>query len=180
MFPKLNVVVTGPESSGKTWLANALSAHYKTIWTPEFARSYLKQIDRPYEEKDLLVIAQNQLDQQKKDLQEVDRLLFSDTGLLVMKIWSTYKYGRTDPWIDHELANDHYDLYLLCYPDLDWEFDPLRENQDNRDELFHLYQNILDKQGLPYALINGQGDLRLQKAINAVDQLLKDSEERFQ
>ncbi len=97
IFPKLNIVVTGPESSGKTWLAKALSAHYKTIWTPEFARSYLQKMNRAYVEEDLLVIAQNQLDQQKKNLQLVDRLLFSDTGLLVMKIWSEYKYGRTNP-----------------------------------------------------------------------------------
>src|SRR5262249_51027668 len=35
------VVIYGPESVGKTTLAERLASHYQTAWVPEFARGYL-------------------------------------------------------------------------------------------------------------------------------------------
>ena len=37
------VVLYGPESSGKTTLAEALAQHYQTEWVEEFARDYLQK-----------------------------------------------------------------------------------------------------------------------------------------
>ena len=34
----IKIVLFGPESTGKTVLAQALAAHYDTLWVPEFAR----------------------------------------------------------------------------------------------------------------------------------------------
>ena len=36
----LRVVLFGPESTGKTVLAEQLAAHFNTVWTPEFSRLY--------------------------------------------------------------------------------------------------------------------------------------------
>ena len=55
------VVLYGPESTGKTTLAQKLSDHYNEPWVPEFARDYLQKIwdqeKRVCEPKDLLPIA---------------------------------------------------------------------------------------------------------------------------
>ncbi len=171
IFPKQRIVITGPESSGKTWLSKALSTHYKTIWTPEFARSYLEEIKRPYEETDLLIMARKQLELQPKTLKKPPHF-FYDTGLLVLKIWSEFKYGRTHPWIDQELSADHYDLFLLCRPDLPWQYDPLRENPEERDLLFKVYEDTLKSLQLPFEIITGEGENRLQNAIKVVDTFL--------
>jgi NadR type nicotinamide-nucleotide adenylyltransferase len=172
-FPKLHIVITGPESSGKSWLAGKLSSHYNTICTPEYARSYLNSLQRDYAEEDLLEIAKIQLSHQQADLQKVNQILFSDTGLIVLKIWSEFKYGRVHPWIDKELTNGHYDFFLLCAPDLPWTFDPLRENPSDRQELFHLYEKTLMSLNLPYVVVYGKDDSRLFNAINAVEEFLK-------
>ena len=37
------IVLYGPESTGKTSLAQGLAAHFKTQWVPEFARTYLQE-----------------------------------------------------------------------------------------------------------------------------------------
>ena len=37
------IVLYGPESTGKTSLAQGLAAHFKTQWVPEFARVYLQE-----------------------------------------------------------------------------------------------------------------------------------------
>ena len=43
--PALKIVVIGPESTGKSVLCQELSAHYNTLWCPEYARTYLEEND---------------------------------------------------------------------------------------------------------------------------------------
>ena len=38
----VKVVLFGPESTGKTTLAQQLAEHYQTEWVPEYAREYLQ------------------------------------------------------------------------------------------------------------------------------------------
>ncbi|MCB0468427.1 MAG: ATP-binding protein, partial [Aequorivita sp.] len=61
----IKVVLYGPESTGKTTLAEQLAEHYRTQWVPEFMRDYLqKKWDsekKLVEKKDLIPIAKGQL-----------------------------------------------------------------------------------------------------------------------
>ena len=53
------LVVTGPESSGKTTLATQLADYWKTPLVAEASRDYLKGRDS-YQQHDLLEIAKQQ------------------------------------------------------------------------------------------------------------------------
>lgn len=172
-FPPLNIVITGPESTGKTHLAKQLAKRYNTLWSPEYARSYLNTLKNPYKEDDIITIAKGQLAQHKEDLKKVDNLLFSDTGLVVLKIWSDYKYGRCNPWIIEELSKETHTFYLLCQPDIPWVADPLRENPNDRHQLFSLFKTTLQGHNLPFAEVYGEGDIRLKKAIEIIDDYYK-------
>ena len=55
------IVITGPESSGKTTLAMSLATTFETAWVPEFARNYLEVLDSPYTLEDLVKIAIGQV-----------------------------------------------------------------------------------------------------------------------
>lgn len=167
----LKIVVTGPESSGKTTLAQALAAHYQVPWVAEYARIYVEQLTQPYQEKDLLAIARGQVQREDEVAQTNPRLLICDTSLLVIYVWSHYRYGRCHPWIADQLARRPVDLYLLCSPDLPWQPDPQRENPTDRDELFVRYEEAL--RGKPYTIVVGRGSVRLDAATNAIDRLLK-------
>jgi nicotinamide riboside kinase len=57
----LKIIVTGPESSGKTTLCNALSKHFNLPFSKEYAREYLNTLKRDYNPDDLLKIAKGQL-----------------------------------------------------------------------------------------------------------------------
>lgn len=163
-------VITGPESSGKTTLAQDLARHFGTLWVPEYAREYLTRLDRPYTQNDLLIIARGQLALEDKLAQQADSYLFCDTSLEVIAIWSMVKYGVIDPLIDHWIAERHYTGYLLCQPDLPWEPDPLREAPDEaaRIQLYSRYRQWLETHNLPWEAIYGQGDDRLQKAVHTI------------
>ena len=49
----VRTVLFGPESTGKTTLAIQLAKHYNTVWVEEYARQYLKKVQRIYDYSDL-------------------------------------------------------------------------------------------------------------------------------
>jgi len=165
----LKIYITGPESTGKTALAQSLSAHYDCPWVPEYARQYLAETGGKYEEQDLLAISKGQSGLEHSFAQFAPDILLVDTDQAVMHIWSEHKYGRVDEYIIEALKNQEGCLHLLCKPDLPWEADPLREHPNNREELFELYESLLQKYKLNYAVVDGKDSARIDRAIELVE-----------
>jgi len=168
------ISLTGPESSGKTWLSKKLANHYKTSYVEEYSREYLEIHGVDYVLEDVINIAKGQLERENKTAEKANDLLFCDTDLLVTKIWCEVVYGRCPEWIENQFNNHIYDLYLLCYPDIPWEPDPLREYPDDRAriKLFELYRSTLIKEELPFKVVKGLGEERLKNAITFVSEIL--------
>ena len=166
-------MVIGPESTGKSTLSAQLAAHYQTLWVPEFARDYLMQLNRPYEQEDLLRMAEGQLITEDAASTNANQFLVCDTDLHVIKVWSEAKYGDCDPRILELIASRKYDLYLLTYIDIAWEDDPLREHPkpEEREYFYQFYRDIVMNSGLPWADIRGGYEERLKIAIKAVEAL---------
>ncbi len=166
------VSITGPESTGKTWLASQLAKEYQTVWVPEYAREYLEKKGPHYTLNDVEAIARGQLEKENRMAGKARKLLFCDTDLLVTKVWCEVVFGKCPHWIDQQFRQHRYDLYLLSFPDIPWEPDPLRENPDNREELFGIYLDILKKNELPFRIVKGLGNVRLKNARIFVDEML--------
>lgn len=174
VFPFVKkIAIVGPESTGKSTLAQALAANYKTVWVPEYARGYLDHLLIPYVQSDLIKIAHGQLRLEDEWMNDANRLLICDTNLIVIKIWSEFKFGNCDPEIVSAMRDRKYDLHLLMDIDLPWQPDPQREHPDKRQELFNLYEQELKNLGVPYAIIRGENHERIQSAIQQIDALLK-------
>lgn len=169
----IKVAITGPESSGKTTLSEQLANHFNVEWVPEFARTYLIERGGAYTQEDLDSIAKGQFEEMEK-VQDRE-LVFYDTDLTVIKIWSEYKYNSSSTMIDEFLRKQEVDLYLLCKPDLPWEEDPLRENPNNREVLYDLYLDALKDKGVTFAIISGTPKERLEHAIATVNTVFKKS-----
>ncbi|HRQ30600.1 MAG TPA: AAA family ATPase [Saprospiraceae bacterium] len=167
------IVITGPESTGKSILAKKLSEHFGQANTEEEARAYLNELERPYNYHDLYNIAKRQIATEDAFLNSDISMLFCDTDLITIKIWSEVKYGKVDARILRLIENRYYDFYLLCYPDIPWVPDPLRENPHNRHELFELYMEELLNYGKKFIVIEGSDyHKRIGTAIQAVDRFL--------
>ena len=104
-----------------------------------------------------------------------DPILFIDTDMYVMKVWSEFVFGRCDAWILDQVVGRSYDGYLLCRTDLPWTADELREYPDDgpREELFHIYKDCMINQSTPWREIGGQADERLLSGIAAVKEMLR-------
>lgn len=172
-------VILGPESTGKSTLCKSLAEHYQSAWCEEYAREYLLKNGTSYTPADLLKIAKGQLKLEElttKSLAESNKtpILFIDTDMYVMKVWSEYVFGECDFFILDSIVKRKYDGYLLCNIDLPWTKDELREYPDEkpRQELFAIYKDLLMNQTTPWALISGNDAERTQAAIKAIDRFI--------
>ena len=62
------IIITGPESSGKSTISKELSNYFNFPLIEEYARTYLKKIERGYEIHDLVKIAKTQYKLEKKQV----------------------------------------------------------------------------------------------------------------
>jgi NadR type nicotinamide-nucleotide adenylyltransferase len=162
----IRIAITGPESSGKTTLAEQLALQTNGTWIPEFAREFLEQLNRQYTQDDLDTIAKGQIESWEKSSES--KIQFCDTDMLVMKVWSDFKFGSCSSFILDALTQQTFDHYFLCQPDIEWEEDPLREHPEQREELFELYLAELKVRNLSFTVIGGSLGERLAKCFKVL------------
>jgi len=170
----LKVAITGPESTGKSTLAQQLAAHYNTMWVPEYARTYISELPGRYTAQDVENIARGQLTSyQLANWPRANKLLFADTDLLVIKIWMLHAFGTCPAWILEALEKQDFSLYLLMNVDLPWEPDPQREHPHLRQFFYDWYKKELQQYRFNFVEISGTAEKRLQNAVSCVDKLLR-------
>jgi nicotinamide riboside kinase len=165
----IKITLVGPESTGKSTLCIALSQHYQSTYVAEYARTYLNEIKRAYTKQDIILIHKKQIDLEHETEKKTSGILFCDTSPIVTKVWLQEKYKCLDEEIEIDFKNQQYDLFLLCAPDIHWEADPLRENENDRQRLFSIYEVLLLQNLKPFEIINGMGEHRLLNAITAIE-----------
>ena len=166
-------MILGPESTGKSTLAEDLAAHFSEPWVPEFAREYLEKIDRSYRYEDLLEIGKGQVKAEDELAETAEKFLFVDTDLRVIHVWSEHRFGKTDPWVSDQIKERKYDLILLTDTDLLWTPDPLREypELEMRQYFFDKYLQLAQESGFPFLVVSGDQETRLKTAVAAVGNL---------
>jgi NadR type nicotinamide-nucleotide adenylyltransferase len=164
------IVVVGPESTGKTTLAQGLANYFGTVCVEEFARTFLKRQEGAYTETDLIPIAKGQFAEEQQLLPSAKTFLICDTDALVVRIWSEWKYGRYDQAIEEGFKNDTRRYYLLTDIDLPWQADDLREHPDSQDRkgLFDAYHQLLVHRNETFDVVRGNGAQRLQNAVQFI------------
>ncbi len=166
------IVITGPESSGKTTLAEMLSKEYSLPLVKEYAREYIEKLDSAYEFEDVKQMAKAQL---KLEHEARNNLSVCDTDLTVYYVWIKEKYQKELDWINQNIEEGNDKIYFLCdVNDVDWEFDPMREhpNLEDRKRLFEAYVSLLEKYNLNYYIISGDIPTRLKKCKEILDSIL--------
>lgn len=163
------VVISGPESTGKTELAQSLADRLGTVYVPEYAREYIEKLDRPYTYEDVEQIARYQVKEENiYESKASNGLLIFDTWFIITKVWFDLVFGKCPEWIIPHIKAAQIDLFLVCSTDLPWIPDSVRENGgEKREQLFQLYCREIKSFGFKYEIIAGTGHARVENALKA-------------
>ncbi|QXU41759.1 AAA family ATPase [Pedobacter sp. D749] len=160
----------GPESTGKSTMAEKMALHYQTTFVPEVARELINSNDITID--DIIKIGTAQTERVKEKTNSANKLVFCDTDLITTKIYSQY-YLNEVPQILNDLEKEIcYDLYFLLDIDVEWVADHLRDFGDRRLEMFNLFKSELEKRGITYIQISGDYKTREEKIRKIVDSIL--------
>lgn len=174
------VVLTGPESSGKTFLAECLQRHFGGLVVSEYVRHFIDQQQRDTCLADIPSIARGQLAWEDAARAQSPDLLILDTHLLSNMLWSHTLFGDCPAWLERELLERHYDLHLLLSPEgVEWQNDGQR-CQPSLAERAHFHQQCrewLIRHDRPWVEIGGNWSQRTAQAYERVHQLIRSGDQ---
>ncbi len=178
------IVLYGPESTGKTMLAQKLADHYATLYVPEYARHYLdlkRELYDPFGRKsseicqpqDIPQIVIGQVALEEAFSEQAKNILFCDTNPLMTYVYNKYYFKEEAEWIASAALERNYSLYLLTNIDIPWIPDPPhRDRPNDREELYNIFKEELVRRKLPFLNVSGDYDKRLEFSIEKIDGLM--------
>jgi len=163
------VAIVGPESVGKTTLAEQLAHDLETTWVPEFGRAYTDGRDaRGLSLDDFEAIARGQLLWEDEAAARANRVLICDTELHTTCTWSDLIVGSRPPWITAAAAGRKYDLMLLLADDMPWINDGTRVLAARRREHLDRIRSELLAAGRRFVVVRGDGAARRAAALHHI------------
>ena len=171
----LRVAVLGAESTGKSWLTQALAgvlrARGQAVHTVnEVLRLWCDRAGRTPQRHEQMAIAEQQAQAAHPTGQPApDTWLLSDTTPLMTAVYSQLLF---DDESLYPMALAHqalYDITLVTGLDLPWVADGLqRDGPQVRGPVDTLLRQALERSGMAYRVVYGQGPGRLNNALLAL------------
>lgn len=163
------IVLTGPESTGKTTLARALAAELQGPCVPEASRLLAEAMaPEPLSAATVEPIARLTMRMADEALAHAPEFAVFDTDLVSTVVYARHYYASCPEWIVQEARARRAECYLLCLPDLPWVADGVRDQPMARESLLASFREVLHEIGADAVEIHGVGEARLSEARAAV------------
>ena len=160
----------GPESTGKSTTAQLVAEQLQGIYIPEMARDYLATKGLQYTYHDILEIAHLQSSEESRYAATYpDSILLCDTEFITIEIWLEFLNYDVPQWIPTQIRASQYICYFLFDIDIPWVADPLRANENDREQLFRLFIEKLTYYQKPYHIIRGRGYERITQVMEKIE-----------
>jgi len=165
-----SVCLHGPESTGKSTVGPRLAGALGVSYVPEYGRTWAEEHGAEFSMADLVAIAEAHDAATRAALTQGRYPVVLDTDPLMTAAWAEMLFGRVDPWFDAWDATA--DLYLLFDIDLPWVEDGTRMfgSAAARARFFDVSRAQLERRGLPFVVIRGEGEARYAAVLAAVRQ----------
>lgn len=160
----------GPESTGKSFLAQKLAVRYHTEFVPEVAREVVTSNEFTLD--DIIKIGNLHVERIKEKTKNANRILFCDTDAITTQIYCRH-YLSGVPDVLYELEKEIiYDQYFLFDVDVPWVSDGMRDLGERRKEMFAVFKKELETRNLPYLLVQGNYEERTNFVMEEVEKML--------
>lgn len=173
----LCIALIGAESTGKSSLAQALTEHLSQTTTlrvthvDEHLRDWCDAEGRTPRIDEQADIAQTQIDLIEAAALTHD-LVICDTTPLMTAIYSELVFDDASLYGLARQFHQRCAQTLLMGLDLPWVADGLRDGPHVRPPADALLRRALRQFGVPFGVVTGQGQARLDAALNAITPLL--------
>ena len=171
------IAIYGPESTGKTALAEKLAAYFGAPLVPEYARERWDQ-QGALTLEDMVPVAREQWRREDEAVRccqllvDDSGLVICDTDALTTMLWSDLLYGTCPDEVRRgaEQRCRNYAHYLLLDIDVPFAPDPQRCFPDpaDRAKAMRVWRGALERRHLPFTLIAGDWAAREAAAIEAI------------
>ena len=172
----LRICLVGAESTGTTSLTRALASRYRTQWVPEYGREYTEV--RRYEGKtEWLSVEFEQIARQQQSNEDAfalraNQVLFCDTDALATCIWHERYMQFWSHKVEAIAEPQRYAHYFLTDCDIPFVPDRIRDSEHLRVWMTQRFAEEFVRRQLPWTLLSGAFEHRLEEAVTKVDQLL--------
>jgi len=175
----LRIAILGAESTGKTQLSQALAQRITALTglrcavVPEWLRHWCEREGRtpaPHEQAGIALHQHALIDQAAQD----HDVVITDTTAIMTAVYSHMLFddASLNAWAQAQQARCHHTL--LTALDIAWQADGLqRDGPHVREPVDNRVRALLIGAGLPWSLVAGTGDARVESALNAIAPLLQ-------
>jgi nicotinamide riboside kinase len=170
------ICIAGAESTGKSWLAHRLAAHFGIGHVTEYARAFCAEHGNALTLDQLTHVGQQQDAMIRAALADAaatgQALVIADTDALVTAVWARVSHGRVPDWFTGAIARPQ--LTLVTENDLPWRDDGVRIQRDNSARAAFRATLVADlnARGHPWNGVGGVGEARFINALAAMERLL--------
>jgi len=176
--PVKRVVIIGSESSGTTTLARALAEHYRTVWVPEYGRTYSEgrqPCGQPWRSDEFTFIALEQARLEDTLAALANGVLICDTDPLATSIWHERYMGQPSDAVREIASRRTYDLYIVTDANIPFVQDDIRDGEPLRQWMQGRFIEELAKMRQPTMVVSGSHEERFAAAVKRIDDMLSRS-----
>lgn len=167
------IAIIGAECTGKTTLAQALSAHLPALWVPEHLRDFCAMHGRPPRADEQRDLVRRQVELEHEALARAAReavgWVICDSTPLATALYSAQLYDDDTLLADAITHQRGYALTLLAEPDLPWVADGIqRDGPEARSDFHARLVRLLAVHRLEHHRVSGDAKTRLATARSMV------------
>ncbi|HRH04729.1 MAG TPA: AAA family ATPase, partial [Burkholderiaceae bacterium] len=165
------IALLGGESTGKSTLAKALTQRLKGIMVREFGREYWIKKKGTLTSSDLAFIALRQSRLERLTAARSTGYVICDTTPLTTLFYHRWTLPKSQdiPARMLKLADQHYDLTVLCKDDIPYEQDGTRESVAFRLRQQSDYKAHMLKLNTPWIEVHGNVQQRVEAVVMALN-----------